>query len=76
MKKPIAMNAIVPASHESDMPEPDYEPKAAKYCPVCEREIIPIKEWDMQDNEWVYIYVHDNRMHTEDDLIMFDIGMQ
>lgn len=59
-----------------ELPEAEYAPEQAKYCHVCQREIIPIREWDLQATEWVYIYVHDEKPHTNIDLQMFDTGVQ
>ena len=61
----------------TDLPDdPYYDESRKKYCPVCGRDIVPIREWDSQDMEYAYIYVHDDIVHTNQDLDAFDAGVQ
>ena len=71
------MKALHASNAFDDLPDdPVYDESRAEYCPICGRTIVPIREFDMRDFDYAYIFVHDDIVHTDSDLDAFDNGVQ
>lgn len=47
------------------------------YCPICGRDIEPDNEQEVLDGEESgFVYVHDDVIHTEEDLKALESGVQ
>ena len=51
--------------------------KVSQYCPVCGRDIEPCNVKEVESGEHSgYIFLHDDVIHTEDDLEALQAGVQ
>jgi len=49
----------------------------AKYCPICHRHIEPSNKEEVEQRlHDFYIYIHDDIVHTDDDIEALDNGVQ